>query len=47
MSQLFCLFFIMEVLTCPIKWNKLYLDNAHMCLIAIAAIAYNKYLSIQ
>ena len=32
-------FFIKKVLTYEIKWNKLYSDNAHMCLIALAAIA--------
>ena len=31
--------FIKNVLTCEIKWNKLYSDNAHMYLIATAAIA--------
>ena len=28
--------FIKKVLTCEIKWNTFYSDNAHMCLIAIA-----------
>ena len=33
------IFFIKKVLTCEIKWNKFYSDNAHMCLIAIATTA--------
>ena len=34
-----CLFFIKQVLTCEIKPNTFYSDNAHMCLIAIATSA--------
>ena len=29
----------LKKLTCKIKWNTFYLDNPHMCVIAIAAMA--------
>ena len=45
MSWLFCLFFINKVLTCEIKWNTFYSDNASMCLIAIAVIAQQIFLN--
>ena len=44
MSQLFCLF-IKKILTCEIKWNKFYSENALMFLIAIAAISQQIFLN--
>ena len=40
-----CLFFIKKVLTYETKWNTFYSDNAHVCLIAIAGIAYQIFLN--
>ena len=38
-------YFPLKILTCEIKWNPFYSDKSHMCLIAIASIAKQIFLS--